>query len=360
MMRNKRWKHRLLALFVLVPAIVSVSCIFARAETYPDISGLGKMYVLSGNRQFFSRPGGGWILVSSSSTQTMITPLLANGTPDCSAGTGLPFVFQAAAAGGDWLYLSGNAASPANCLLIYRYGMAAGSILKNITPPVSCDFSRGMKTDASGNVLLVTVPYGDTLSSASPFVAYRFVAQNGATCTGVPVQEPASSASLPVSSESASSAGPASSEVSSAAPSSSSAVSSASSEASSAPGVPPQVYRFSSAVTVEQLRQTLAEQNLGETVFVTAPDGSEATAGPVGTGYLFTVSRSGRPDRTYSAVIPGDLTGAGAPDEASRALLYAHINNRAALSGTALNAADLNGDGTVDTADLLLLKKLTK
>lgn len=343
-MGNKRGNRRLIRLLFLVPAIIVLFCVLAQAETYPDISALGRAFVLSGNHQFFRRPGGGWVLLSSDSSKTVLTPLLENGTPDCYSGTCLPFVYQAAAACGDSLYFAGNASSPAHSLVIYRYGMESETLIKNITPPVSCDFSRGMKADADGNVLLVTVSFGNVLSADSPFTAYRFIDRDSASCTGTPVQEPESSA-------------PASSEPSSSASSASSADSGVS---SAEPAVSAQVYRFGSAVTVEQLRQTLAEQNLGETVRVAAPDGAEVTSGAVGTGCVFTVSRSGQPDRRYTAVIPGDLTGAGAPGEASRLLLYDYIGNRAALSGAALQAADLNNDGNVDTADLLALKKQMK
>lgn len=329
-MKKKRVSRRFLSLFVLIPALVSVSCIFARAEAYPDISGLGKLYVLTDNRQFFSRPGGGWILVSADASRTAVTPLKADGTPDCSSGTILPFVYRAAAAGGAYLYLTGSAATPLNSLLIYRYAMAAGGMIKNVTPPVSCDFSRGMRADADGNVVLATVPYGEAPGGSFPLVSYQFVALNGATCSGTPVEEPVSSpapaSSLAEPSSAPSAASSAVSSATSSAPQSAPEPES-SAPASSVPAGEPQAYRFACAVTAEQLRQTLAEQNLGQTVRVTAPGGGEITAGPVGTGCLFTVSRTGQPDCAYIAVVPGDLTGTGAPGGESRALLYAYLNN---------------------------------
>lgn len=117
-------------------------------------------------------------------------------------------------------------------------------------------------------------------------------------------------------------------------------------------------YVFSGPVAVEELAAEISTQPHGLRLRVTAPSGKERISGGVCTGdTVETLDADGTVQSRVTAVIPGDLTGDGAVTDADLALLRDSLLNRESLSGIESRAADMDGDGHVDTSDLLLAEK---
>ena len=57
----------------------------------------------------------------------------------------------------------------------------------------------------------------------------------------------------------------------------------------------------------------------------------------------------------YTVVVPGDINGSGTVNSADLRLLQRHLADDEPLDSDALFAADLNADGVADAADLVLL-----
>lgn len=119
-------------------------------------------------------------------------------------------------------------------------------------------------------------------------------------------------------------------------------------------------YEFSGPVTVAELEDQLLEQGVaGSRLTVRTSAGSVRQSGAVCTGDVLTVEN---PDGTFqnrvTAVIPGDLTRCGSPNEAACRALYDYLTDSGTLKADLRRAADLNGDGEITTSDLLELKKM--
>jgi hypothetical protein len=61
---------------------------------------------------------------------------------------------------------------------------------------------------------------------------------------------------------------------------------------------------------------------------------------------------------TLTTVVPGDLTGSGKVNKSAIRTMCRHIFREQLLEGMYFEAGDINGDGVVDTLDLLLLSKM--
>lgn len=119
-------------------------------------------------------------------------------------------------------------------------------------------------------------------------------------------------------------------------------------------------YRFPGPVLVSDLPGWLAAAGRSPLLHVCVymPGGGLRESGAVCTGdIVVTFFPDGRVDSRVSAVIPGDLSQCGAPDPESVELLYGCLTGKTPLPDGPFAAADLDGDGSVDTADLLALKK---
>ena len=119
-------------------------------------------------------------------------------------------------------------------------------------------------------------------------------------------------------------------------------------------------YRFDGPVPVAELEDLLSKQGVaGSVLTVRTASGSIRQSGAVCTGDTLTVEN---PDGTLqsrvTAVIPGDLTRCGSPDAAACKMLYNYLTGSGTLKSDLRRAADLNGDGSITTSDLLQLKKL--
>lgn len=321
------------------------------ADNYPDISKLDKSYVLSSKQQFFSRPGSGFVLISTDSVkETLITLLDKDGNPDDSVetvSTSEAFAYEKSAVSDNCLYLVGKAPTRDDCIKISRFSMTNNKLVTNEIDDVSCDFTRGFSANSDGTFSLVTVPYGTAVNSDSPVWTYIFDSEHeDAHCVGAPASNPDSSASS--STDSSESSG-----VFSAASSSTS--SSSQSDSSTVPS-----YIFSTPVTVDSLQKQLDSEGHGAELRVTAADGTSIESGNVGTGSTVEVLLNGQVSSRIIAVIPGDLVGTGIVTEQDGSLMYDHITNQKELTGLFLKAADLNGDGKINTSDLLKIKSLIK
>lgn len=88
------------------------------------------------------------------------------------------------------------------------------------------------------------------------------------------------------------------------------------------------------------------------------PNGDLIESGNIGTGTVIELYADNKVIDRLVVLVKGDLTGSGSITSRDERLLYAHLNNGDLLSGVYLQAADMDGSNTVDTADLLQLKKL--
>lgn len=119
-------------------------------------------------------------------------------------------------------------------------------------------------------------------------------------------------------------------------------------------------YEFSGPVTVSDLEDQLSEQGVaGSRLTVQNSTGSSRQSGAVCTGDILTVENpDGTLQNRVTAIIPGDLTRCGSPNDAACRALYNYLTGSGTLRSDLRRAADLNGDGGITTSDLLELKKM--
>lgn len=85
---------------------------------------------------------------------------------------------------------------------------------------------------------------------------------------------------------------------------------------------------------------------------VTDSNGKNKTSGKIATGDKVKIGNA-----TYNVIIYGDLNGDGAIDSADLLKLRQHLIGTSKLSGVYLKSASINKDSTVDSADLLKLRQ---
>lgn len=91
------------------------------------------------------------------------------------------------------------------------------------------------------------------------------------------------------------------------------------------------------------------------------PNGVPLVSGYVMTGaVLLAKDESGTVTDALTVIVPGDLGGSGTVTQSSVNLFYRVLSGTAELEGASFEAADLDGDGQLTTADLLRLKKELK
>lgn len=83
-------------------------------------------------------------------------------------------------------------------------------------------------------------------------------------------------------------------------------------------------------------------------------------SGKVGTGTTFEFKDLSNKTQTFTIVVRGDVTGTGSVSSVDMRAIYNHIFKNNFLEGIYLEAADINGDGDVDTLDLLSVSKIIK
>lgn len=86
--------------------------------------------------------------------------------------------------------------------------------------------------------------------------------------------------------------------------------------------------------------------------------GKPMTNGRIGTNTVVEFNTEDMGVITLTAVVPGDLTGSGKTNQTSLKTVCRHIFKDKMLEGAYFEAGDINGDGVVDTLDLLLLSKM--
>ena len=356
----------LIAFTIIFAAAAAAAAVTCRAETMPDLSHLDNYYLLSDNRQIIPVPGGIYAVASTDSFYfTYVTLVDADGYPLDSDPVMFTFVYQKAVVCGDDLYLAGDTPGNESTVLFARLHLPDRSRVTNQATRVNCDFSRGFYAEPGGKLYLTAVPDGTPLDSSSPFFLYLFSDTENQNLTGIPAPDFTPGGSDPSSSDSSGSSEPPPDSSSESSPSQSlpssqppsSRPDAPSSVSSSAPESAP-VYCFSRPVTVAGLQEQLDAEGRGASVRVTAADGSAITAGNVGTGAVVEVFLNGRVDSRVTAVVTGDLTGAGTVTQQDSLLLYEYCIGQQNLSGLFLEAADIDRDGRVDTSDMLKIKSI--
>lgn len=353
---SQRAKYILMLLAVMIP-VVTFSLLTGHAESYPDISSLDSSYVLKYNRQFFSRPGGGYALLSTDAAKkSRVTLLDGTGNPDVDVDfcvANFSFVYEKAYQAEQYLYLVGKDPAQEGCLKIARLQLTDGSLVTNMIGGVTCDFTRDFSVDADGKLRLVTVAYGSVPQPDSLYWIYTFLPdKEGGFCFGEPARDPEPS-SVPEESSGESSGSSVSSQAESGGESSI--------PTESSPEVPPaRPYIFQEKITVQSLQMQLDTEGRGDKVHIIGSDGYEIKSGEVGTGSTVEVLRNGKLQSHVIAVVLGDLTGTGAVTELDGSAVYEYITNQRSLTGFSFQAADINGDGKIDTSDLLQLKSRMK
>ncbi|MGX8700594.1 hypothetical protein [Caproiciproducens sp.] len=363
-MGNRRRKRLILCILcmcaaALMPMIAALSCY---AEDYPDIGKIDSNLYYPDNRQFFRRPGTGFVLISSNASSTRAALLDSDGNLDYGSVRGatvIKFAYEAACLSGNYLYLAGMSPSTANCAVIGRLDLSGGKCIVNNIPNVSCDFSRNFSADAQGRVTLVTVPCGGQPDTGTPASFFLF---DGANNNGnISPETPGPDSSSP-SSEAPESGVP-------------NPVSSSPAPSDEIPADLPSVmenYDFAGPVTLETLQGELAEVNPDQNLRVFTADKKEIKSGNIGTGQTIVTLQGGKTAGAYVAVIPGDLDGSGTVTDYDCRLLYEYFIQTGAgdtpsLSGPYLEAAKISDESGADrsgrslqTGDLLKIKKLLK
>ena len=92
-------------------------------------------------------------------------------------------------------------------------------------------------------------------------------------------------------------------------------------------------------------------------VEVYKPNGASFSGGKVGTGMTVTLWGNSTKIDTVTLVIMGDLNGNGTVNSKDVTLLYDVLLRKISLDEPYAYAADWNGDGNLNTLDLLLLKR---
>lgn len=109
--------------------------------------------------------------------------------------------------------------------------------------------------------------------------------------------------------------------------------------------------------TIAQARQALGSPD--KEIRTLRADGSVVTSGNTGTGMRMQLIQNGAVADELTLVVFGDLTGEGNVNSLDINRLMNYLLDQGTLSGPALEAADLNHDGFVDTLDLVRMKKYT-
>lgn len=84
---------------------------------------------------------------------------------------------------------------------------------------------------------------------------------------------------------------------------------------------------------------------------------AEQTSGKIGTGFTMSVKLQNREYASYTLSVRGDLTGEGNSNSNDVKLLSRYLMNDAKLSDAQYAAGDVNGDGAVNSIDILKIAK---
>ena len=107
--------------------------------------------------------------------------------------------------------------------------------------------------------------------------------------------------------------------------------------------------------TVARFRSTVPLH--GATLTAYQYNGSVFQSGTLGTGMTLQLFNGDTAVDALTVIVLGDLNGNGTVNTADERLLYQHLTEEQLLTGYFYSAADMDQDTTVDTRDLLLLKR---
>lgn len=109
------------------------------------------------------------------------------------------------------------------------------------------------------------------------------------------------------------------------------------------------------STTFAVLRDSL--NSTKDTIVVKNLSGTNVSSGNLGTGYTVSLQINGATVDKLTIIVKGDINGTGTVNSKDVLLLYNYLNESEQLTQTELLACDLNNDDIVDTSDLLLLKQ---
>lgn len=119
-------------------------------------------------------------------------------------------------------------------------------------------------------------------------------------------------------------------------------------------------YMLSAGTTVKELSEKISSMSgYGDYgIEVKGYDGKKKQDGLACTGdTVKMMSGNGKEAGTATVIVRGDLTRCGAVTDGGCDILYCYLSQNKKLAEDILRAADMNGDGIVDTSDLLLMKR---
>ncbi len=94
-----------------------------------------------------------------------------------------------------------------------------------------------------------------------------------------------------------------------------------------------------------------------DTIIVKNLSGTTISSGNLGTGYTVSLQINNVITDQLTIIVKGDLNGTGTVNSRDVLLLYNYLNKSESLTTAGLLASDLNNDDLIDTSDLLLLKQ---
>ena len=115
------------------------------------------------------------------------------------------------------------------------------------------------------------------------------------------------------------------------------------------------IWDISLGTTIAAFRKNITFNTYSLTFFNSR--NTEQTSGKLGTGFKMSVRQQNREYKKYTLSVKGDLTGEGNSNSNDVKLLSRYLMNNAQLSDAQYAAGDVNGDGAVNSLDILKIAK---
>ena len=115
------------------------------------------------------------------------------------------------------------------------------------------------------------------------------------------------------------------------------------------------IWDISSGTTIASFRKNITFNAYSLTFFNSR--NAEQTSGKLGTGFTMSVKLQNREYTSYTLSVKGDLTGEGNSNSNDAKLLSRYLMNDTQLTDAQYAAGDVNGDGAVNSIDILKIAK---